>query len=271
MRLFCYFFLLFFVSLGCVRVEEINSIPKYSVYCVLNPDEAKIELFLSNTYAINQNFPIDSGKYIRNAKVVVKSNNRSVTLFLNEKTKKYESPNLNFLKENNEYSLQILINQDTLNAQTFIPSKPNLTVEESTIIKNEAQIRVKWLKDKINKTYYRLLGSVDTGAASNPFFYWDNEFGIWRTSGEYSSENTIRSPIGNFVFPSTSKEVDVLISLESLDNYWYQFKNKLDALLIRDSFTKKFESPIYYQSNITNAVGVFGAFTKTEINLKIKN
>lgn len=256
---------------NCINVEEIKSIPKYSVYCILNPDDSKIELFLSNTYTINQSFPIDSGKYIKNAFVYIRSENNVVKLNLNEKTKKYEVQNNDFLKENETYSLQIIINQDTLEAQTIIPPKPSLIIEEALVINNEAQISISWLKNKNNESYYRLIGSVDTGRASNPFFYWDNEFGIWRTNNINSQTDIIKSPNGNFLFGESNQEVEVLITLEILDSSWFQFKNQLDALLIRDSFTKKFESPIYYESNISNAVGVFGSYSKAELNFKLKN
>jgi hypothetical protein len=252
-------------------VEEIQNIPNYSVYCILNPDAAGIELFLADTYGINEPFPLASGKYIKNARVSIADGSHSKTLLLNEKTKKYEAENLGFVKGNSTYFLRIIIGQDTLNARTFVPSQTELVIEEAEVYENEAIVRVAWEKDKQNNTSYRLSGSVDAGTASNPFFYWGSEFGIWRTAGEYSSDNFIRSPVGNFSFAKALGKVNVQIILESLDNNFYQFRNKLDALLIRDSFTKKFESPIFYTSNVSKAVGIFGAYTKTEIVLEMKN
>jgi hypothetical protein len=258
------------VCFSCVKVEEVRILPLYSVYSIVSPTDSLITVFAGNTYSIGESFSIDSGKFISNALVKIFNEENSLSLALNTNTKLYEGVNNNFIKENRTYFLEVIINNDTLRAETKVPKNPTLTIDTTFVEQDQANLIVSWPKaNQEAPANYRLLGYVDFDGPFIPFFYWGSEHSIWETQEEYSSGDKITSPIGNFKFSEPFEQGLVSITLESLDKNWYDFNKNLLALQSRTPFTKLFEAPIYFQSNITNALGIFSSYSQSEIHLKM--
>lgn len=261
-------FLITLLSLACVKVESPDPVPNYSVYGVISPMDEYIQIFFGKTFALGEAFSIDSMKFVPNAKVTLTSNGVIKELKFNSKSKEYESMNNGFLRENQTYQLNIYVGKDSIFSTTTIPVSPKLILVEGDVSGNNGQVRVSWNKTTTTNANYRLTGAADFDTPFVPFFYWDSEFYVWTAESRNFPESTILSPLGNFDFAQYT-DADVTIELESLDAAWYDFEKKLGNLLRQSSFTKKFEAPIFFKSNIKNAVGVFGSYSKNIIQFKI--
>lgn len=75
--------------------------------------------------------------------------------------------------------------------------------------------------------------------------------------------------MGNFNFIEPFRKAEIEITLQALDENWYDFNLKLDAVQQRTSFSKKFEAPIFFKSNISNAVGVFGSVSENSLKINL--
>lgn len=257
-----------FGVISCVKVEPPEPVPNYSVYGVISPSDEYIQVFLARTFSLDEPFSIDSLKFIPNAKITLTSNGIAKELRLNTKSKEYESLNNGFLRENQTYQLTIYVGKDTISSSTTIPVAPKLVLDKSDVFGNNGQVRVSWDKTSSTKSHYRLTGLVDFDTAFVPFFYWDSETYIWKIESKDFPESKISSPLGNFDFAQYTK-AKITIELESLDEALFDFNNKLDAVQIRTSFTKKFEAPVFFKSTVKNAVGVFGSYSKSSIQFNL--
>ena len=264
------FLILVIWQISCISVEQINPVPNYSVYSILNPSDSIIKVFVAKTYGIEEYFSIDSLKYISNGKVILESENKiSKQLFLNKNTKEYVALNDGFLKPGKRYYLTIIIKKDTISSNTKIPEYSEIKVELNNVQNNIGQVIVSWNKTiEPNSQNYRLLGSVNTNSPITPGFFWGEDLFLNKINGKNVSGNNVVSPLGSFDFTSFSN-ANVLVELEVLDSGLYDFREKLDAIQIQTSFTKKFEAPIFFNSNIDNAVGVFGSMTHSEITINL--
>lgn len=260
--------LTFWVTLACVKVEPPEPVPNYSVYGILSPTDEYVRVFVANTFALGEAFSIDSMKFVPNAKVTLTSNGVEKELKLNAKTKEYETLNEGFLRENQTYQLNIYVGKDTIYSTTKIPVTPKLVLEKGDVFGNNGQVRVSWNNAAAGNSYYRLTGFVNLNAPFVPFFYWDTERYIWKTESKNFSEAKISSPLGNFDFAQYA-DADVTIELESLSESLSDYKNNIDAFQTQTPFIKKFEAPIFFKSNIKNAVGVFSSYSKSTIQFKI--
>lgn len=257
------------IIVSCIKVEEIQPIPKYSVFGILNASDSITSVFIGKTFVINENFPIDSGKAINGALAQIKGENIVINLQQNKKNKKYEALTKGLLRSGEKYELEIKINGDLLKGETKLPEIPILNILKAEILNSYAQILVSWNKSKKSNLSYRLFGNVDVKAPTFILFYWGTSQGLWKTKDENTKQNTIYSPVGNFNFVEPFKNAEVEIVLQALDENWNDFNSKLDAVQLRTTFSKKFEAPIFFNSNVSNAVGVFGSLSETskKINL----
>lgn len=266
-----FIFLLLSVGLfSCIEVEKPAPLPAYSVYSILNPSDSIISVFLAKTYSLNENFPLDSSKYIPDAEVIISNIDTQKKLTLNPKTKVYEARNNSFLKEGDQYKLEIrLASEEMISAKTTIPITPKLIIDDQSVNNQTGQIVVSWDRPRPDQNeFFRLLGTIDFQSSFTPFFYWDTELALWQTESRFEAGSKITSPLGNFDF-SQNDSVEVKIILESLHEDWYDFNGKLNAFQTRTSFTKKFEAPVYFKSNLNNALGIFSSTTSTELTLKM--
>jgi hypothetical protein len=260
------FFVLIASQYACIKVEPPNALPEYSVYSLLNPTDSLIQVFIARTYSLNESFPIDSGRYISGALVKISDGANEMTLELNSYNKVYEAANHGFLKSGKTFYLTVVIGTDTLSSETSIPEAPELKLEQRGVSENSGQVTVSWNKPQpVSNEFFRLTGNVEFNSSFFPFFYWDSTPFLWQTESRLISNDVIYSPVGNFDFAQYDS-ARIHIVLESLDENWFDFKNKLDAVQLRTSFSKKFEAPVYFNSNVKNAIGLFGSFSQTEIN-----
>lgn len=254
---------------SCIKVEPPAPVPNYSVYGILDDTEENIHVFIGRTFGIDELFSLDSLKHIPNAAVTITSNGVTKMLTLNTVTKEYETKNNGFLRSGQTYKLKAVIGDDVISAETTVPFAPQLRLVKGEVVGNSGQIRVAWnLPLNDNSTYYRLTGGVNFNEPFVPFFYWDAEYYLWQVEGKNVTASTVTSPLGNFDFGKYNNG-EVTIELESLDQTWFDFKGKLDAVQNRTSFTKKFEAPIFFKSTIQNAVGVFGSTAKSSLTFNL--
>jgi hypothetical protein len=251
---------------SCIKVEPPQPLPLYSVYGILNPSDSIIKIFLGKTFKINESFSFDSLKFVSGAKIFIESDNKtSKQLFLNNDTKEYETPNNGFLIEGNTYYLKISVNGDTVTASTRIPNRATIKLEEKSIINNTCEILVSWDKNSVSESNnFRLIGHVDTNSPITPGFYWGSDLYLRKINGNDIEGNKIFSPTGSFDIKDFSNAY-ISIQVETVDSILYDFLEKLDAVQTRTSFTKKFESPIFFKSNVNNGSGIFGSITKSEL------
>ncbi|MFN8432061.1 MAG: DUF4249 family protein [Spirosomataceae bacterium] len=270
MRLLILMFSLISLS-SCIKVEPPQPLPLYSVYGILNPSDTTIKIFLGKTFSINESFSYDSLKFVPGAKIFIETHNKTrKQLFLNNDTKEYETPNNGFLIGGNTYYLKISVNGDTLTASTRIPNIATIKLEEKSINNNICEIVVSWDKN-LESEYnnFRLIGHVNTNSPIIPGFYWGSDLYLRKINGNDIEGNKIFSPTGSFDITDFS-DANISIQLETLDSILYDFIEKLDAVQTRTSFTKKFESPIFFKSNVKNGSGVFGSMTKSELIISLK-
>ncbi len=269
MKKIALFFFIHILFNSCIKVEEVQPIPKYSIFGILNPSDSISSIYIGKTYMINEVFNLDSGKAINGAFVKIKGKNFEVNLKQNKLNKKYEAVTKGLFKPGESYELEIIVNTNILKAETIIPDNPVLKIEKAEIINAQPQILVSWRKSKMNNSSYRLFGNVEVNSPTFILFYWGTSQGLWKTKDENTNEKVIYSPIGNFNFIEPFRKAEIEITLQALDENWYDFNLKLDAVQQRTSFSKKFEAPIFFKSNISNAVGVFGSVSENSLKINL--
>lgn len=256
--------------IGCVKVEPFKEIPAYSVYSILNPADSIISVFVGRTFRTGEFFSIDSGKAIANARVEIRNKSTTKIIEFDNSSKSYLANNSGFLRAGEEYYLSIEIEDEILEGYTLIPELPTLKLDQAEITANsEGQIQVFWEKSKLDNSIYRLVGSVDLRSNVFALFYWDQDEGVWETSDKLNSSNVIKSPLGSFNFVSSSKEAFVKIDLFSFDENYDDFRKKENVFQLRSDFSRLFESPVIFNSNVSNSIGIFGSYVVSSLNIKM--
>ncbi|MBX2951542.1 MAG: DUF4249 family protein [Leadbetterella sp.] len=269
-----YLFLLFcFISglSSCVNVEDAPDIPDTSVYSMISPQDTLIEVFLAKVYRRADFIPLDSGKYIPDAKVYLFSKTDSLELKLNRRTKKYDSRNAEFIKNGETYYLKIYLENKILSAQTRVPDKYTPVITDISVSDNLATLSLEWSKSGDQKGLYRVLSSVDFDTNLLTGFFWGNTGGVLDTQDTYFKGEKIILTDGNFIIPENATKADLYFSHYSYDEAGYNFIRKLDVIQNRTEFLKHFEAPVFLEYNIDGgAIGVFGSFSNYEIRKTIR-
>lgn len=265
--------LLFLLVWSCVVVEKGEILPQYSVYSILTPEDSVINVFVGKVFEIGERFNIDSGKYIKEADVFIQSGDENRKLRFNTRTKSYRAINDGFLKYGQKYIVEVSpANGPKLRAETTIPEKPASLQIAEELEEQDFSVQVKWEDRSNERNFYKLSGETQAERLSLILpLSWENGGAIWRTNDAYNSGKIINSPLGiiNGLDKVTGK-LDVRISLYSMGESYFLFDRKLEEIQLRNSFTEKFESPIFFPSNIVNGLGFFGSYAKTDTIIHVK-
>lgn len=261
-------FVLFLSVWSCKTVDTTPSKPLYNVYCLLDPKDEKISLFLGKVYDLNQIIPTDSGKYITNAKVIIKTANQSIQLLLNPKTKKYEASNKGFLKYETEYNLNITTeNNDVLTAKCKIPAKIENFTYKGELNENVYSISFFWKNVNTEESYFKIQASAN----SNNYFIpikWENGNSLWRSS---SKKSTIESPVGVIENIAKFNSLNLNVSINIMDSFLADYQSKNEKTLAQSgSVLEKFSQPTILPTNIQNGIGVFSSQLTEQLSIKIK-
>ncbi len=254
-------------TLSCMEVEDTPDIPDTSVYSLISPQDTLIEVFIAKVYRRADFIPLDSGKYIPNAKVFIFSPTDSVELKLNSRTKKYDCRNDGFIKNGETYYLKISFDNKNLSAQTRIPDKYVPVLSDVSVSNSLATLSLEWQKSGRQQGFYRVLSNVEFDINLRTGFYWGNAGGPLDTQDTYFNGERIVLEDGNFTVPYNAKKADLYFSHNSYDPAAYNFIRKLDVIQNRTEFLKHFEAPVFLEYNIDGgAIGLFGSFSNYEIH-----
>lgn len=271
MKKFLLLLLSFFSLLSCVDVEDVPGVPDTSVYSLISPQDTLIEVFLARVYRRADFIPLDSGKYIPNAKVYLHSPTDSVELKLNSRTKKYNAKNDGFIKNGEIYYLKITFDNKVLSAQTRVPDKYTPVISDISVSDNLATLRLEWEKSGSQQGLYRVLSSVEFDINLLTGFYWGNTGGALDIQDNYFMGEKVVLSDGNFIIPENATKANLYFSHNSYDPAAYNFIRKLDVIQNRTEFLKHFEAPVFLEYNIDGgAIGIFGSFSNYEIHKTIQ-
>ncbi len=254
---------------SCIKVDSVQPLPKYSIYGIIAPHDSLLSVFVGKVYAIGQSFPSDTGKYVSTAKVWLESELGIKELFFNKVTKKYQSLNNNYIKSEKVYTLKIKLNDgEMMEATTVVPNDIQNFTFSKAIIADDFILETSWNDDPKIKNYYKLTGLPQSKSYYSPYFYWDKSLVVWRVGD--NEGKTIKSPQGLLQNISKYDGVYILLTLQNMEKIYFDFDNKLVAIQNRSSFTEKFETPILFESNIKNGLGLFSSYTEKQVIIQTK-
>lgn len=266
MRLILYFIFSTLI-VGCIDVPEPNpSIDAVFVYCIINPDEEITHLTLNKFYNVNTVIPVDSGKSIENAKIKIIGNNKSLDLVYNSKRQRYEAPSKGFFESENTYTLQVAHENKNYRATTTIPPKHIIQVKNIQKDNHLVTMEIGWNKIGNVPVHFAIFGQVELSATSFGFFNFGNTAGVWKSK---KTSTYYETPIGNFIFPTTYAKSRVNLTLKSQEPIWGDFEDNLILVQNRTSFSKNFESPLFFKFNVEGAYGIFSSFQENHVTIEL--
>lgn len=263
-----YWLLLLLGLTGCIQVPPPDPIPQYAVMGVLDPEDEKMAVFISRVFGYNDPIPIDSGKFVPEAQVEIRSAQATRVLRLNQVTKEYEALNQGFIQPGERYELRIRVGSDELRAETRVPEAVSVRLASKSMANQQVEIQLAWPFSSLGQANYQLSAQVDFGQPSFPFFYWGDElFGTTLQEKNRVRAQEIFSPVGYFAFSARETSARVSIQLESMDTIWFDYNEVLKRLINRSPELRRFEGPLFLPGNITGGLGVFGSKTSTVIEI----
>jgi hypothetical protein len=252
---------------ACIDVPEPQSnTDKIFVYCVINPDDEITNLTLNKLYNVNTIIPVDSGKSIENAVIKIIGDKGNLNLTYNRKNQRYESPSKGFFESENTYILQITNGDKVYRANTTIPPKHAIQVKNIQKDNNLVTMEIGWNKVGNTPVHFAIFGQVELSSTSFGFFNFGNTSGVWKSK---STSSYYETPIGNFTFPASFSSSKVILTLRSQEPIWREFEDNLLNVQNRTSFSKNFESPLFFKFNIEGAYGIFSSFQEHQIAIQI--
>jgi hypothetical protein len=260
------YFILSILTVGCVDVPKpYQSTDKTFVYCVINPDDEITNLTLNKLYDVNTVIPVDSGKSIENAIIKIIGDKGSLNLKYNRKNQRYESPSKGFFESENTYTLQIINGDEVYRATTTIPPKHTIQVKNIHRDNNLVTMEIGWNKIGNVPVHFAIFGQVELSATAFGFFNFGNTAGVWRAK---NTRNYYETPIGNFTFPASFTFSKVILTLKSQEPVWGEFEDNLINVQNRTSFSKNFESPLFFKFNVEGAYGIFSSFQEQQLTIQ---
>ncbi|MDP1814709.1 MAG: DUF4249 family protein [Leadbetterella sp.] len=261
------YFIVSILTLACIDVPEPHkSTDEIFVYCVINPDDEITNLTLNKLYKVNTLIPIDSGKSIENAVIKIIGDKGNLNFTYNKKNQRYESPSKGFFESENTYTLQITNGDKVYRATTTIPPKHAIQVKNIQKDNNLVTMEIGWIKVGNVPVHFTIFGQVELSSTSFGFFNFGNTAGVWKSKNTSSFYET---PIGNFTFPASYSSSKVILTLKSQEPIWGEFEDNLINVQNRTSFSKNFESPLFFKFNIEGAYGIFSSFQEQQITIQI--
>lgn len=266
------FFIIGCIVGACQSVEFETLMPQNNVYCILNPEDKKVELFLGNVYNLNESIKVDSGKYVSNAEIFIFDKKDSLQLKLNPRTKKYEAINNAFLHYGTTYNLTIKIpDQPILSSKTTIPTPIQDLSYKGEIDGYTYVVRAFWMNNFQDNSYFKITGTVSSSNNYFSFFLWDNNEAIWRIDYKDIYSKIIQTPTGSINIDKLNGQVSLILTLSSMDSVFADYDKKNIKRLTQDGgLLEKFSQPVVLPSNINNGIGIFGAIINKQITIKIK-
>jgi len=265
MRVIVYF-ILSILTVGCIDVPKPNpSVDAVFVYCIINPDEEITHLTLNKFYDVNTVIPVDSGKSIENAGIKIIGDKRSLDLVYNAKSQRYEAPSKGFFESEKTYTLQIAHENKNYRASTTIPPKHTIQVKNIQKDNNLVTMEIGWNKIGNVPVHFAIFGQVELSATAFGFFNFGNTAGVWRAK---NTSNYYETPIGNFTFPASFTFSKVILTLKSQEPVWGEFEDNLINVQNRTSFSKNFESPLFFKFNVEGAYGIFSSFQEQQLTIQ---
>lgn len=251
--------------LSCIEVDTDITMPRASVFSLVSPSDSIISVFVGRVYERGEPILLDSGKYLSEAKVSIRSSTVIKDLMFNNKTKFYEGVNNSFIQPDEPYTLNVEVEGLSIQGATRVPAQYALTVD--TLNK---EVNVSWKKGSAFGNY-ELTGAAVFEGYFQGRFSWGAKGGIWDTADDQHTGETVTAPAGIITFPETVRKVLLNIRLRAYDPHTYDFIKKEEILENRTELFKRLEAPVFLNSNLgENAVGLFGSYTesKTEISIE---
>lgn len=263
-----YWLLLLLGLTGCIQVPPPDPMPQYAVIGVLDPENEKLAVFISRVFGYNEAIPIDSGKFVSDARVEIRSAQATRELKLNQVTKEYEAVNQGFIQPGERYELWIRIGLDELRAETRVPEAVSVRLASKSVANQQVEVQLAWPFSSKGQANYQLSAQVDFGQPSFPFFYWGDElFGTTIQEKGRVRTQEVFSPVGYFSFSAREKSATLSVQVESMDAVWFDYNEISKKLINRSPELRRFEGPLFLPSNITGGLGVFGSKTSTLLEI----
>lgn len=252
---------------ACIDVPEPQSnTDNIFVYCVINPEDEITNLTLNKLYNVNTVIPIDSGKSIENAVIKIIGDKGILNFTYNKKNQRYESPSKGFFESEKMYALQITHGDNICKATTTIPPKHTIQIKNIQKDNNLVTMDIGWNKIGNVPVHFAIFGQVELSSTTFGFFNFGNTAGVWKSKNTSSYYET---PIGNFFFPASFSSSKVNLTLKSQEPIWGEFEDNLINVQNRTSFSKNFESPLFFKFNVEGAYGIFSSFQEQQITIQI--
>lgn len=263
----CLFLLLTFscLVLSCIEVDTDVTLPRVSVFSLISPSDSVITVFVGRVYKRGESIPLDSGKYLSDARVSIRSSSDVKDLVFNNKTKFFELKNDGFVQPDKTFSLNVEVEGLSIQGQTHVPALYPLKVD--TLNK---EINVSWEK-AVAFGNYELIGAIVFEGYFQGRFSWGTKGGIWDTADDQHTGKTIMAPAGTVTFPEKVQKAFLNIRLKAYDTYTYEFIKKEEILGNRTELFKRLEAPVFLNSNLgEKAVGLFGSYTESKSEITIE-
>lgn len=264
--------LIIIAQFSCKEVSIPTEKPQYNVYCILNPEDKKIELFLGKTFSLNNKITLDSGKVVKDAMVKIISNDSFVTLNFNSLTKKYETNNEGFIQEEKKYSLEIVLNNEAkpLLAETIVPKKVGEINYEFQTEANNATLRLSLKNETTQSEFYSVVVNFIMSTTFYGHFSWDGDSNIWWS--ESIANSILKTPTGVITnFDKIPKETKLAFNIKNYDKFYFDYAQKNTKRQQQDGgLIEKFSQPVVLPSNIQNGLGIFSSFTEKQIIINLK-
>ncbi len=271
---------------ACIEVESPQPLPDYAVFCVLSPGDSLLIATLSRVVPVGERYRLDSTVALPDAVVTLAEGNRVVRLRYNARNFRYEIRNEGFVQPQRTYRLAAEIkNQAPLRASCRVPSDGLAFTTTGEFSGEDYVFSVTWTDLPGEENFYFLTGEVQgnvpmrvpignglTGI-SPLMVAWGTGFNprVFTTDKNrdgqrfYSPEGIVRRAA------NATDSVLLSIRLENRSPEYFEYSQKiLDQPMGEDGLISRFKEPALVPSNVENGLGLFGAFSRKTIRVRLK-
>ncbi|MCY7350894.1 MAG: DUF4249 domain-containing protein [Cytophagaceae bacterium] len=269
---------------ACVKVPPPEPPPELAVFCILSPGDSLLTVTLSRVVRVGERFRLDSVVTVSNAEVVLAEGIRMVRLTFSPRHRRYEARNADFVKPDAEYRLTVrLPGQPPLLARFTVPSVCPVLATNGGFVGEDYVFSVDWMDIAGQKNYYYLTGVVEGGIPGRPLNgqVTVGTVGVSWGSGansrlfstdqgrdgqrQYSPEGLIRKA-GRATDPLVMQLV-----LQNMDKAYFEYGQKgFGRIDTDDGLISRFKEPILVESNVENGLGIFSAYTRQTVRVRIR-
>lgn len=281
--------LLMVVTAGCIKVEEPEQSLRHAVFCALSPEDSLLTATVSRVVSIGERYDSDSVEIVT-ATVTVSNGTLTKQLIYNAKQRRYETPNDGFVQSGQQYQLTAQVEQTTpLTGTCVVPSTAPEFQLKGELLGDDYAFIINWQDQPNERNYYKIStdiqgdapppyspptgGSATAVVGSSLQVNWGSGFAPYLFLTDETSDGQRIQPVDGFVRRAalSINPIYVSVSVSNMDKLYYEFdRASYKTTATDDGLLNRFKEPGEMPSNIENGLGIFTAYSRRTVRIRIK-